>query len=185
MDDPIDQHPMRNYVAIFLGQFPHAAPDNPTIYRFSIAEIMANYPEKAVKAFCNPVTGFVSKESDRFGLPELRDLKVWLENWMAQEERLQRYAALPKPQKRDPIGYVPAPARPRKNLFVPEGFPGYDRMVARRNLPGGEDDSEFETRVCVDGATRVGILVPLNWYHEAGLGRRSASGVADVSGRTT
>ena len=93
--------------------------------------------------------------------------------------------ALAQEVPQGPVGYVPVRRRIPGNLFVPEGFPGYDRMVARRNLPGGEDDSEFETRVCVDGATRVGILVPLNWYHEAGLGRRSASGVADVSGRTT
>lgn len=92
--------------------------------------------------------------------------------------------ALEQEVPQGPIGYVPSRRRVPGNLFVPEGFPGYDRMLARRGLPGGEDESQFETRVCIDGTPRAGICVPLNWYLEAGLGWRSVSGAANISERT-
>lgn len=181
--DLIDQHPMRNHVLMLLGQYPHAAPDNPVIYRLSIAEILAAFPERAVKSLVNPVTGFVSQKRDRFGLPELGDIRAWLENWVRQEERLQSYAALPSPQKSKPIGYVTGSRRRPGNLFVPQGFPGYDRMVELR-AQGREGETEFDTRVCSDGEKRNGIWVPLNWFHDAGFGRfRNLSGLADVSAK--
>ena len=164
MDDPISQHPMRSFVAMLLGQYPHSAPDNPTIYRLSMAEIFAAYPETAVRACVNPVRGLATEPTDKFGLPELRDVKAWLERWSAAEATRARYAAM-KPAPRVAIGYVRSAPVAQPNLFVPDTSPRYAGLLKLHEESGGKQ-SHFETRVCSDGATRAGMWMPMNWFYE-------------------
>jgi hypothetical protein len=112
---------------------------------------LGDYPKKLVEYAADPRTGVISKFP--MGLPNIGQIKTYLDETQSNQVRLERYSTLPvfKPFK-------PAPIVRRPNLFVPDDNRRYDEMLRRRDFDR-ENRSEFGQH---NG--KNGIWVPLSWW---------------------
>lgn len=132
---------------------------NPELFADALALVLGDYPADIVRMAVDPRTGVISRFP--MGLPNVGQIKEMLDDLVAKQERLARYAALPKPTKRFAADQCVKTA----NLFVPDNVPRYAKMVEKHQKDGTRG-SFFETRACSDGVTRNGIWVPLDWWEE-------------------
>jgi hypothetical protein len=115
-----------------------------------------DYPAEIVRLAGDPRTGIV--EAFPMGLPNIGQIKQFLDDKLAHREKLQRLAELPKfePQRRLPR--PPAPPGAFANVFVPIGTPMYARFVERAKTA---DCREYRYE-----KGRDGIFVSLAWFDQ-------------------
>lgn len=130
---------------------------DPDGFAAALAVVLSDYPAAIVEYAADPRTGVISKFP--MGLPNVGQIKQYLDELHAKRERLQRLEALPKPER-----YRPLPLKKYEpNLFVPSGARGYERVAAR--AVDDPDRARFDNaHVCTDGVTRAGVWVPLGWW---------------------
>jgi hypothetical protein len=113
--------------------------------------VLTDYPADIVNLAADPRTGVVA--SFPMGLPNVGQIRQFLEDKLSHREKLQRLAELPKQEfKRFP----PTPAGPGDlaNVFVPETVRQYAQMVERAKTG---DPREFRYAT-------GGIMVGLSWF---------------------
>lgn len=128
---------------------------NPELFADALALVLGDYPADIVKIAVDPRTGVI--ERFPMGLPNVGQIKQYLDDLLAKRDRLRHYAALPKPQ---PFRRTLEKAEP--NLFVPNEHRRYEVMAAKAQKE--PERARFENHLCSDGQVRAGVWVPLDWF---------------------
>lgn len=128
--------------------------------------MLESYPDDVIEYVTAPQTGIQRTQKFAPTIAEIAeacqarlaaiDKQKQLDEWAAKKRESDRLKA--KAQRH-------APAPRTVNLFVPEGYRNYEKMVARHQAEP-DRGCMFETIVCHDGVTRPGIWVPLDWYED-------------------
>lgn len=131
---------------------------DPELFADALAMVLGDYPADLVRTAVDPRTGVAAKFP--MGLPQVGQVKQFLDDLLGHREKLSRYAALPKFHRVDP-----SPINREPNLFVPVGFHRYDEMAARAEKEPRR--CRFERgHVCQNEIMRDGLWVPFDWWHE-------------------
>ena len=125
----------------------------------ALALVLGDFPAAVVDYAADPRTGVITKFP--MGLPSVGQIKQFLDDALARQERVNRYAALPKPGRAQVFDKPPIS---EPNLFVPETSNRYQAMV--RRAEGERDRAHFGSKTCADGVARSGVFVPLDWWEE-------------------
>lgn len=141
---------------LILGQWSRVSIHDPETYTKSMARVLAQFIDSIVIACADPAHG-VATSSEK--LPSMKSLHDWLSKEGARQEMTQRQRSAPPPPKQ----VAGPPPRMGPTLFVPEGFPRYGEMMAKRSEDKNHR-SEVGRWTCVDGEMRSGIWVPLDWW---------------------
>lgn len=132
---------------------------DPDTFASALALILADYPAEVVRVAVDPRTGVITEFP--MGLPNVGQIKQFLDVLQERRDRLQRYEALPKFERRIASGPVRIP-----NLFVPIDSRHYERIAAK-----AEKEPELvrfeQKQLCHDGKNRVGYWVPLGWLEDS------------------
>lgn len=124
---------------------------DPDTFAAALAVVLCDYPAEIVRYAADPRTGVIV--AFPMGLPNVGQIRQYLDGVMAKQERLRRYAALPKMDcKRLPK--LPAGAGALANVFVAAGTPTYARMCEKAKT-GDAREFQFE---------EGGIRVALSWF---------------------
>lgn len=140
---------------MMFGCFRKDEAQNPEVYCAAIAATFALYSKSVVDFVTDPRTGIPSES--KF-LPNVAEVRT------VCNTQAKREADLAKPRvdlSRGPY----YPPHKVQNLFVPEGFPRYDKMLERSKSESGVFRFERE-QLCQDGQRRPGIWIPLSWWQE-------------------
>lgn len=130
---------------------------DPEVYAAAVAAVLSDYSLDIVTLASDPRTGIAGQS--KF-LPTVAEIKEFCAAVQARQDRIKRYEALPRLQKR---AYVPPSHEP--NLFVAVGRHCYEKMVERHKREPGF--CRFESgHACKDDVARDGLWVPLGWYQD-------------------
>lgn len=146
---------------MIIGSYRRDEATDPEIFLSALVVIFDEYPAAVIDYACDPRTGVINKF--QMGLPQVPQIRQFLEDAMAHVAHTQHLARLPKYRRRDPL-----PLPKVQNLFVPENVAGYALMVELAKHPSAIacEQTRFETRRCEDGVERLGIWVPRLWWDE-------------------
>jgi hypothetical protein len=120
----------------------------------NLAVVLGDYPASIVDIAADPRTGVSTVH--QMGLPNVGQIRQFLEDKLSHREKLQRLAELPKPEFQR-LPKTPAGPGDLANVFVAKDVRQYPQMVERAKTG---DPREFRF---VDGA-RPGIWVALSWF---------------------
>jgi hypothetical protein len=136
----------------------------------SVAAILSEYPDGVVEMVSDPRTG-IGRRSEF--LPTIaaiaKDCDAIVKK-LAEDEANERF----QQRKRRTPKYIPAVIS-APNLFVPEGFQGYDEMVARAKDENPQRYRFDVNHLCHDGVRRKGIWVQSSWWDHRGEKKKTAS----------
>jgi hypothetical protein len=130
---------------------------DPETFAAGLAAVLSDYPVAIVEYAADPRTGVI--KAFPMGLPSVGQVGQFLDEMQARQERINRYAALPKAPR-----YVGPKLKAEPNLFVPDTAHRYGAMVKRADKE--PERARYGSNVCADGVNRNGIFVPLNWYED-------------------
>jgi hypothetical protein len=130
---------------------------DPETFAAALAAVLADYPASIVEYAADPRTGVI--KAFPMGLPSVGQIGQFLDDTLARQDRINRYAALPKTKLLE----RPRP-KAEPNLFVPDTAHRYGAMVKRADKE--PERARYGSNVCADGVNRNGIFVPLNWYED-------------------
>jgi hypothetical protein len=145
---------------------------NPELFADALALVLGDYPANIVKIAVDPRTGVI--ERFPMGLPNVGQIKQYLDDLLAKRDRLQHYASLPKARQ-----FKRALETAEPNLFVPNDHRRYDAMAKK-----AEEEPErarFDNHLCSDGVVRAGVWVSLDWFEALGERPQSARLTAAAS----
>lgn len=154
----LDQASCQKRAWAICGCYRRDEAQNPEAFASALAIVLGDYPASVVDYAADPRTGIITEFP--MGLPNIGQIKSFLDGVQARQDRLKRYSELPKPKP-----FVPKPVKAEPNLFVPMDFPRYQQMLDK-HAADTENRSYFGTKTCHDGIERNGIFVPLNWWQE-------------------
>lgn len=126
----------------------------------NLSLVLADYPADIVEIAADPRTGIITAHP--MGLPNVGQIREFLEAKLVRREHMERLAALPKVEKQT---YFPRPAPMAgdlANVFVPSTVPIYALMVKKAEA---KDANPREYRYSAD-ANKPGIFVALNWLDD-------------------
>lgn len=159
--------------AIF-GSYRRDEAHDPDVFVAALALVLGDFPSTVVDYAADPRTGIITKFP--MGLPNVGQIKQFLDDTLAKQERLNHYATLPKPKS---IRHDKPPIS-EPNLFVPDTSNRYQAMVKRADAE--PERARYGTQRCSDGVTRSGVFVPLDWWEEPGnISEHEASEVSDAA----
>jgi hypothetical protein len=142
---------------------------DPETFAAGLAAVLMDYPADIVRLAADPRTGVVS--AFPMGMPNVGQIRQFLEDKLSHRDKLQRLAEMPKPE----FTRLPKPSAgpgDLANVFVPVGTPMYDRFVER-----AKDADPREYRY--DEKGRAGIFVALGWFHTPAPGPKGLA--ADIA----
>jgi hypothetical protein len=145
---------------------------NPELFADALALVLGDYPADIVRIAVDPRTGVI--ERFPMGLPNVGQIKQYLDDLLAKRDRLQHYASLPKAK---PFKRALEKAEP--NLFVPNDHRRYESMAKKAEKE--PERARFENHLCADGVMRAGVWVPLDWFEALGERPQSARLTAAAS----
>lgn len=148
---------------ILLGCYRRNDAIDPDSYVLAITAVLAMFDPELIREVTDPRTGISTDERYAKWPPNSGELKLYCEGKAAVKARIQRYAAMPKPDFSRPRLSAPEP-RPgrRANLLVRRGMPRYDEMCERARS-GNADPAEFQF-------VPEGIRVSLAWWDRSRIG---------------
>lgn len=127
---------------------------DPDVYCAAVAATLSLYSKSVVDIVTDPRTGIPSESK---WLPNVAEVREFCNRQAKRESDL----AKPRVDLGRKQYYPPLKVQ---NLFVPEGFPRYDKMVERSKAEG-HGSSRFERdQLCQDGKRRPGIWIPYSWW---------------------
>lgn len=126
---------------------------DPDGFAANLALVLGDYPAEIVDLVADPRTGIITVFPN--GLPQLGQIKQVLDDKLSHREKLERLAALPKPERRE-IPRPPAGPGAWANVFVPTFAPQYQHMIERAQS-GNADPREYRF-------AEGGIFVGLSWF---------------------
>lgn len=131
---------------------------DPETFVSALALIFDEYPPEIVEYAADPRTGVINKFP--MGLPQVPQIREYLEALMNERAARERYASLPRyKENRDAL-----PLPERANIFVADIIPGYDQMYERHIATEGKY-SWPESRICrFDELRHQGLWVPHHWW---------------------
>jgi len=144
---------------IICGCYRRDEAQDPETFAAALAAVLADYPEGIVTYAADPRTGVITKFP--MGLPNIGQIKQFLDDAVERQDRLNRYAARPKPARAE-VFDKPPPTEP--NLFVPDTSSRYGALAKRAEREPAR--ARFGSKVCKDGVRRTGVVVPLHWWEE-------------------
>jgi hypothetical protein len=126
LPSPLDPAYCQMKAQAICGCYRRDEAQNPETFAAALAIILADYPKDIVDYACDPRTGVIT--AFPMGLPNIGQIKQFLDDTQNRQARMQHYAALPKPQPRA------LPARQAgpgdwANVLVHLGAPQYRRML--------------------------------------------------------
>lgn len=133
---------------------------DPELFAGQLALVLGDYTREIIEYASDPRSGVVTKHP--MGLPQVPQIKEFLDDLVRHAERTQQYAKQPRFQRdRDPL-----PPPERATLFVSDVAPDFDKMWAKHVETGGKE-SRADTRVChFDGQRHAGVWVPPIWWEK-------------------
>lgn len=132
---------------------------DPETFAAALAAVLSDYPAAIVEYAADPRTGVI--KAFPMGLPSVGQVGQFLDEMQARQERINRYASLPK--QRRVVRDRPAMAEP--NLFVPDTAHRYAAML-KMHEKDHDGRSRKGSKTCADGILRHGLFVPVNWYED-------------------
>lgn len=140
---------------ILFGCYRRDDSADPDIYCAAVASTLALFPRQVVDYVTDPRTGIASE--NKF-LPNVAEVRAACSAAGARLA-LQSKPSIPRRAFTGvPINLV--------NLFVPVGFPGYDKMIERAATEAPDLHRYQNGYTCYDGMPRNGIWVPYKWHDE-------------------
>jgi hypothetical protein len=133
---------------------------NPEMFAAALAIVLGDYPTEIVNYAADPRTGVITRFP--MGLPNVGQIKVYLDETQAWKDRLKHYGQLPKAE----FARLPKPpAGPGAwaNVFVPADALPYARMV-ELTINADHREWRYDTE-------RQGIWVALSWLQEPTKGK--------------
>lgn len=130
---------------------------DPETFAAALAIVLQDYPADIVRLAGDPRTGVIT--AFPMGLPNVGQIREFLEDKLSHQEKLKRLGSLPKPEfNRLP----PPPSGPGDlaNVFVSADSKLYQVMVGKAQT-GDSREYRFEER------PRPGIWVALSWFDGA------------------
>lgn len=132
---------------------------DPETFAAALAVVLADYPASIVEFAADPRTGVITKFP--MGLPNIGQIKQFLDDAHNRQALLMHYSTLPKARPRA----IAPPQKAQPNLFVPDTASRYQAML-KRHEKDSAGCSWRGSHQCIDGVTRNGLWVPLNWWDD-------------------
>lgn len=120
----------------------------------ALAVVLGDYPTAIVDYASDPRTGIVT--AFPMGLPNVGQIKKFLDDKLSYSEKLKKLAEIPKPEFQR-LPKPPAGPGDLANVFVAKDVRQYAQMVERAKTG---DQREFR----FVGGERPGIWVALSWF---------------------
>jgi hypothetical protein len=143
---------------MIIGCYRRDEATDPEIFASALALIFQEYEREVIEYASDPRTGVITKFP--MGLPQVPQIREFLEQTVRDRAHRARYATLPRyQQNRDAL---PKPELPV--LFVADFVNGYEKMWQKHNDTQGKF-SRAETRLCAfDQQRHAGLWVPTDWW---------------------
>jgi hypothetical protein len=139
----------------------------------ALSVVLSDYPARIIDYAADPRTGISAAFPN--GLPNVGQIKRFLDDKLSHFDRLQRLAALPKTERSHAARPRPMPQPgDLANVFVPKDKPLYARFVERAQA---EDTNPREFRF---QHGREGIFVALTWF-DSSMSPRQADKLPTLS----
>jgi hypothetical protein len=171
----LDQASCERLAETICGCYRRDEAQNPDVFAAALKAVLMDYPADIARYAADPRTGVVS--AFPMGLPNVGQIRQFLEDQQARKDRLQHYSSLPKVERRQIPRAQPGPGA-FANVFVPAGTPIYPRFVERAKTA---DNREYRYEQGKDG-----IFVALGWFDGPAFGStRLKSGGRETEARVT
>lgn len=151
----LDQGSCQKLAETICGCYRRDEAQNPEIFAAALAAVLMDYPADIVRLAADPRTGVVV--SFPMGLPNVGQIRAFLEDKLSHREKLQRLASLPKPDFTHRLPRRAPGAGDWANVFVAADHPKYTGFVERAKT-GDLREFRYEHG-------RDGIFVSLNWFY--------------------
>ncbi len=147
--------------------------------------VLEAYPDDEIEFITSPQTGIQRTQKFAPTIAEITQACDARAAAVEQSKKNDEWARKKRESDELKARYPDATQATRTaNLFVPEGFPRYEKMLARHDAEP-DRGSYFEQRECSDGVVRNGLWVPLDWWEGGdparGDGSVSMDGPVQVS----
>lgn len=159
----LDQTSCLQRARLVCGCYRRDEAQDPEAFAAALAAVFGDYPASIVEYAADPRTGVIKKFP--MGLPNVGQISVFLDEIQARQDRIARYANLPKSEP-----YVREFQRAEPNLFVPNTAARYQEMLTKREADTENRSCFVNGHVCFDSAKRDGIMVPHSWWDEGRVG---------------
>lgn len=143
-----------------FGCFRRSDAADPEIYVRAVELVLAHYSPEVIKAVTDPYGGLPSRKNEQgwSGLPDVADVKEACEAEAVRQERLAKYAAMPR-TKWQRLPAPPEEPGARANVFVAAGHPRYEALCER----AAKESPAWSRYGMGPSGDVTGIWVPLGW----------------------
>lgn len=135
------------------GSYRRDEAQDPETFAAAVAVVLGDYPADIARIAADPRTGVAAAFPN--GLPQVGQIKEFLDGLHKRKLYLEHLASLPKPDFNDPPRPKAGPGD-WANVLVHSDAPQYPHMVERARQPGA-DPREFRF-------VRQGIWVGARWF---------------------